>query len=721
MTSKSLFFNLIKEDAKRRLWALALGFLAFFFLLPVRVAMFFTPYDVLEGKNYTWLVSRLKDWIGFRNGGAAVFFIVLSLILGVTGFSYLHSRQRVDFYHGLPIKRETLFWANYCNGIFFTIVLYGVNLILAIAVASVNGIHAGELVSTALSSYLFFMLHFCLLYSVTVLSMVLTGNVVVGILGTGVLHFILPCALLVGEICFSEFFHTSYQSGAMVLYNLLYKCSAFVLFLDNMWNLDGEVSAAIWAARILGALLAAVVLTLLSLFLYKKRGSEAAGRAMAFPVTQPVIRIPIVALSSLFGSLFFWSMRSSMGWAVFGLFCGMFLSHCTIEIIYHFDFRQLFSHWKQMLVCAGAAALVFVCFRYDLFGYDQYVPKKSSIEWAAVSIDDLNWWISYGKPVQDSSGEYSWQYESGDEYLLSHMKLTSPEVVLSLAEKSAERSRSLYHGADVKEEERSGKRYHTISVCYQLKNKRKVYRTYNLPAEEISTEIAELYKNQDFLTALYPVLTQTPEETAWVRIKRNEQTSTVSRDSNGTDKAMTEKLLSAYQKDLLALNKETMEKENPVAAIQFMTRMQAQAEKEKERFYTSWKYEEVISNGFYPVYPSFHNTLELLRECQVDVDEWLDLSGIKKVVFEMDQFQESNYDERSLTITDAAEIEQLMKSADVAEYTDMNPFYDSSKKKAEFSAFTDAGGGWQEIYYIIEIEKLPASVKSQIEQMKDEA
>ena len=38
MTSKNLFFNLMKEDLKRRLWAVALTFLTFFFALPVATA-----------------------------------------------------------------------------------------------------------------------------------------------------------------------------------------------------------------------------------------------------------------------------------------------------------------------------------------------------------------------------------------------------------------------------------------------------------------------------------------------------------------------------------------------------------------------------------------------------------------------------------------------------------------------------------------------------------
>ena len=38
MTSKSLFFKLLRENVKRRAWAIALAVLGFFFSLPINLA-----------------------------------------------------------------------------------------------------------------------------------------------------------------------------------------------------------------------------------------------------------------------------------------------------------------------------------------------------------------------------------------------------------------------------------------------------------------------------------------------------------------------------------------------------------------------------------------------------------------------------------------------------------------------------------------------------------
>ena len=111
MTSKNLFFNLMREDLKRRLWAVALTFLTFFFSLPVAVALTLSESRNME-ESYQGMLHSARSVLGFNNGFIAVIIVLLSLILGVTSFSWLHSRKKVDFYHSLPVRREKLFFVN---------------------------------------------------------------------------------------------------------------------------------------------------------------------------------------------------------------------------------------------------------------------------------------------------------------------------------------------------------------------------------------------------------------------------------------------------------------------------------------------------------------------------------------------------------------------------------------------------------------------------------
>nr|WP_314459163.1 DUF6449 domain-containing protein [uncultured Clostridium sp.] len=719
MTSKSLFFNLIQEDGKRRLWAVTLAFLMFFFSLPVTMAMVTSEF-LKQEESKAFMISELRRLLGFENGWIAFLMIVLSVIMGVTSFSYLHSRQKVDFYHGIPVNRKHLFWANYMNGILIVAAVYGVNLILSLGVTTAYGISPAKLMGSVFSGYLLFLLHYAMIYAVTVLAMIMTGSVIVGIFGTVVFEGYFTVLLLILQGCYGHFFHTSYKSGEELFRPFLVKSSPFAIFISNIALVNGGGLDRELGSQIILAAVLFIIFTFLCLLLYKKRGSESAKKAMAFKISMPIIRIPIVVLSSLSGCFFFWLIRSDIGWAVFGLLCGMFLSHCVIEIIYHFDFRKLFSNWKQMIASALAAALIFASFQLDLFRYDSYIPAESSINSIAVSLTDENYWISYGDVSQDLQGEYQWEYQSGDDYIFGHMNLKNQTPVLSMVKKAVEKNR----GTDWKELSSANWAeegiWHNFSVKYTLKNGKNIYRSYSLRDADIKAELTQLYEDPDFIQAVYPVFTQTAENTSAVRVSRGSQSSIVSRDKNGTDKAMTEKLLLAYQQDLGQLKVETMNKENPVASIQFMTKKQAEADSRREGNQNSWQYSDVTSRGFYPVYPSFKNTLELLKECQLDVDSWTSMEGIKEINFDLSQYSEyeketyENSSTRYFTVTDPQVIAQIMSQAAIEEYAGMNPFGISNAERISFSAVSSALGSRSEIQYTVPLKLLPDSVRDAV-------
>jgi ABC-2 type transport system permease protein len=259
-----------------------------------------------------------------------------------------------------------------------------------------------------------------------------------------------------------------------------------------------------------------------------------------------------------------------------------------------------------------------------------------------------------------------------------------------------------------------------FSVKYTLKNGRNVYRSYSLKNSEVKEELSQLYEDQDFIQAIYPIFSQTTENTSAVRVSRGSQSSIISRDKNGTDKAMTEKLLLAYQADLNQLKVETMNKENPIASIQFMTMIQAEADSKREGNQNSWQYSDLTSRGYYPIYPSFTNTLDLLRECQLDVDSWNSYEEIKEIRFDLSQL--SNYDKEShessssqyYTVSDPQLIAQIMSQAAIDEYAGMNPFGIWNTDRISFSAVSSALGNRSEIQYIIPMKQLPDSVREAI-------
>ena len=118
------------------------------------------------------------------------------------------------------------------------------------------------------------------------------------------------------------------------------------------------------------------------------------GKPMAFKKSMPPIRILLVLGIGLAGGMFFWSLQSRLRWGLFGTMVSVVLTHCIVEIIYHFDFKKMFSHRLQLGLCLAAGILVFLSFRYDWYGYDSYIPSGEKVVSASLDIGVDSRWLS---------------------------------------------------------------------------------------------------------------------------------------------------------------------------------------------------------------------------------------------------------------------------------------------------------------------------------------
>lgn len=680
MISKNLSFNLMKEDLKRRLWAPALAFLIFFFSMPVSVALALSEGKQAKDWTYLQLVSHVNEVWSLNNNWILAIIVLLSLVLGINSFSWLHSRRKVDFYHCLPVRREKLFFVHFLNGILIFLFAYGLNLVFTLLIGAANGVAPKDAVPYALIAFGYAMVHFTLLYSVTVLSMMLTGNILVGILGSIVLNAYFPLLYFALNIYVSEFFHSIYNQGSRTFLPILRflsdKCSAFSITIQNY---SGGYDSAF---GILYALAAAVVLIGISLLLYRKRGSEAAGKAMAFQISMPIIRIPIVILAGICGGLFFWVLHSSTGWAFFGILCGLLLFHCIMEIIYHFDFKKLFSHRASLAACAAIAVFIFCFFRYDLSGYDRYIPNPGELKSVSVSFPDMENWVSYRTLVLDQAGDYQWRGQTGQEYQLSHVQISNKDWVIALAKdgiSQLEQEKAVrFDGA----EEREYAVYRTdVSVRYTLNNGKKIYRTYTDGLGSDGYQLVKkIYDSRDYRMNAYPLMNQTAGETGKVRVTEGDKVWEVTRDSVGGDAAVN-LLLKTYQEELAELSAKDLENESPAMVIQFLTLNEVNHE--QKRITDRWQEDprdSWVDDGKYPVYPSFTKTIALLGERGIDERDGIDKDKAVQVDIDLDDMigaQEGKTNVPSqFTVTDQGQIRQLLSVATMDYYSDMNPFWD---------------------------------------------
>lgn len=655
MTSKNLcsekrgsdgIWGLMKEDIKRRIWVLALMLLAFFFALPVKLAlvmenaqrMEFRAYNEYEpiktllpenftAEQYEMLAAFFRKEvvlgeISYGNGLMVFLLLTAAVVIGVTSFSYLHNKKKVDFYHSVPIRRETLFAVQYGNGILIPAAAYLFGCILFTAVAAAYGVPASAFFRPMAVSFGMNLLYYSLVYGTVAIAMMMTGNIVVGLLGTAVFFGAAPLAAeLLGAFA-DQFFVTSadgfwYGDGSPSLW-VMRNLSPVGAYVFSAASVSGD--QGIKTSEVLKAGICLLGITALSLELYRLRPSEAAGKAMAFSKSKAPVRIFLVLLGGMAGGLFFWMLQSQVKWGLFGTATGILLVHCIVEIIYHFDFKKLFSHKIQLALCLGAGMMFFCSFRYDWYGYDSYVPEQEKIVSASVDLSlDYQFDGNIARIVQEG-GRQRLVYENIGDFAEKNMRLTDVETVLALGRAASERaaeyreanlvrwedqvslngaslymnhykeqsaeSVSVIGGADgptsvfvaSKLEDGEEDRYASnVKIRYHLKNGRQISRRYHMDLENVMEAYESLYNSEAYKKGLYPVLSQKPEEMGYVSYREN--------DSRSLFKTMEgeviKKLLTAYQTDLLANTLADRMKEDPVGMLQF-------AEKELCLYMEKW-------------------------------------------------------------------------------------------------------------------------------------
>ena len=626
MTSRSLFFKYMKENTKQRIWSLALALLLCFFAFPVTTALWSStafrpenlnsslPADLALAQAQRDFTRDMLRMYSMKGGALAFMLTIAAVVLAASGFAYLHSKKKTDFYHSLPIRREMLYAVTCLNGFLYMAVAYLGFLTIAAVMIRVKGVPFdwGSLYLASVEHLCFF----ALVYMTAILSMLLTGNLVVGLLGTGVLFSWGPVICMTISAYFSEYFTTFYGDDSFLL-ALSERTSPVAWYVKAcMSSQPGRM--ALWA------MLAAAVLFLLGMLLYRRRPSEAAGHAMAFPITEPIIRFLIAVPSSLLLGAMFHSMMYEDGWTVFGLVCGLLLVSCIIEIIYHFDFKSLFAHKRQLLVSAVFVGVVFAIFRFDLFGYDRYLPATEKLASGGIYCDllDPDATSQYHSTVEYTEGWYGVTFDAmpsstlADEMQISDdqgLELLHTIAAQGVHDAAQARDRFLRGGGRSYDLEEGDEAFHNVTIAWHLRNGRTVYRSYRVNVSGVRAALESVYDLDAYKTAMYPVLSLSADDVAGINYKEEDECSHVKLAGADVKAA----LLAAYQEELKALTSETRAHEMPIAEIQFKTNeQQALIQKLRDE---GGNYTLFNHYYYYPIYPSFTKTIALLRACGVEV------------------------------------------------------------------------------------------------------
>lgn len=396
MTSKSFSSKgLLGNSMRRNLWALVLSGVGFFLslLLPALMTMQNAlEQRVLDLKELSQANVEL-NWQNAMNNAASmlsggnlfvkIVFIVLAVVCGVAMFAYLHSRQKVDFYHSLPISRTRLFANNFLTGIVCTFSTYLV--MLAITVGCAYAMGCGEAVrwDEIGGAILCNLIVFLLIYALTVLTTVICGNTIITLLLLAWVFFS-PMLVRVLQFCLFDKFYDTFTANAGQLVGAIRLTPVVQYFVLHGTHYIGEHVIGVLQpgesalGLLIGYLIAAAVVTALALFLFRIRRSERAGTALAFTPTKLPIKVYMcLTMGVVFGWVF--GMIAGNFWFWPGLVVGTVLFHWIVEIIYAFDFRAIFARPLHLLAILVVLVAGMLAMQFDVTGYDTWLPDRDDL------------------------------------------------------------------------------------------------------------------------------------------------------------------------------------------------------------------------------------------------------------------------------------------------------------------------------------------------------
>ena len=158
MTSKISCIKFIKDDLRQRTWLIAILSTVTFLFQPLMLII-----GINEKKNWINTVSpgfTMKDfkfWLfnfmGFNNNAVVFCVILFAILCGVSGFYYLHSKEKLNLIHSLPIRRERLFFIQFVSGFLIFLIPFTLNLLVSMLSISFQGYMSLELLKVSFAAF----------------------------------------------------------------------------------------------------------------------------------------------------------------------------------------------------------------------------------------------------------------------------------------------------------------------------------------------------------------------------------------------------------------------------------------------------------------------------------------------------------------------------------------------------------------------------------------
>ena len=378
MKSKTWFFNLgVCKNLLRRCWPLWAAYLLLAMLmLPAEVANRIENINIVTQNGNRYVLNAGID--------LATIAVFVGIVAAMTMFSYLYSAKGSGMMCSLPLRRETVFLTAYITGIvpilLIDVLAVGTTWLVCLGTGTVRNLVFAQTLGLMLTANIAF-------YNFAVLCAVLTGSIIV----LPAVYFVLNAAVYVAENVIRTVL-------SYMVYGMGYNGSD-LMFLSPMmmvFNRLGISSLNTWDYTIscmkylLIFMAVSILFVALAVFILRRRHMESATDVVAVPVLKPIFKYCLsvgcafVFCCAVFES-FFRDKLSGMPEAlliiallVVGSFIGYFVAEMLMQkTVRVFGNMKKFRAWG---ICCVALAVFILCFEFDAFGFETFIPEADKIE-----------------------------------------------------------------------------------------------------------------------------------------------------------------------------------------------------------------------------------------------------------------------------------------------------------------------------------------------------
>lgn len=461
--------------------------------------------------------------------------IIFAIIYTVKVYSYLHNKRKADLYGSLPISRIMLFVSKSASAYLFTLIpaMFFLGIIFIVSMC-----FGQPIVNEALNIYVKLLMG--TLASISAYGLI---SVCCGTTLNSVIMFITVCiayplsAMFIKGVA-NGFFYGSYTG--------IFKNHFIMNALNPLAAYDG-INIIYW-------LIFSAVCIVASAFLVKRRKAERAQASFAYYLPCHIVKVLVSFLAGMFLGVLFGSLNV-LGNGYYGFVFGFILGSVPAFVIAHLIFYKGISKLIRTSIPLGGlvvvvAAVMAVC-SYDVFGYNEFIPKADDVKSAGL-IDSSNLYresdSNLNKIVRNSAEDFT-DKERINSIISSHSSIIADKDFTSYKKFQSVWYDMFVYNMNI------GLNEMRYSFAYKMNNGSVVTRTYTVYDSFSSDTIdtSEIVNTKTYTEKYTAALNANQSDISSVTVKTNEKSGCVSDD---TDKSKEDfgKVVEAFRKDFKADN-----------------------------------------------------------------------------------------------------------------------------------------------------------------------